>query len=302
MFELVNFQSEGARLCGRLYVPHRQDHPSSCVVMAHGTSATIQMATDEYAEVFLRSGMSVLLYDHRNFGESGGEPRQEINPWIQARGYRDAVAFLKTRTEIDSERIVLWGDSYSATQVLVVGAFIGGLAAIVAQTPVCGIDLPGIEPKDEVLAALKSTLEDGDVSGSPETTTGPIPVVSCDQLNAPSLLKPIQAFRWFIEYGGRHGSNWENRVTRVIPQTPVPFSPYLTAPYLRTPILMMVARNDEMVHCNRSVQDAVFERIAAPKTLYEIDGGHFGLLWSPGSLFDEAVGRQTKFLRELLSV
>ena len=67
----------------------------------HGTSATIRMVAEDYANVFNRSGMSVLLYDHRNFGESGGEPRQEINPWIQARGYRDAVAFLQTQPEID---------------------------------------------------------------------------------------------------------------------------------------------------------------------------------------------------------
>lgn len=301
MFEHVDFQSEGARLRGRLYLSPTP-RPSLCIVMAHGTSATIRMVAEDYAGVFHRSGMSVLLYDHRNFGESGGEPRQEINPWIQARGYRDAVAFLKTRSEIDDNRIVLWGDSFSATQVLVVGALIGGLAAIVAQIPVCGIELPRIEPSDKVLATLKSTFEDGDVSGSPKSTTGPIPVVSCDQLNAPSLLKPIQAFRWFIEYGGRHGSGWENRATRVVPETPVPFSPYLTAPYLRAPTLMMVARGDEMVHCNRSVQDAVFEKVAAPKAFYEIDGGHFGLLWSPGLLFDEAAAQQTKFLQDLLSV
>jgi hypothetical protein len=50
---------------------------------------------------------------------------------------------------------------------------------------------------------------------------------------------------------------------------------------------MMVGRGDEMEHCNRSVQDAVFDSIAAPKVFHEIDGGHFGLLWSPGSIFDE---------------
>lgn len=301
MFELVEFQSEGAKLRGRLYLSPSAK-PSPCIVMAHGTSATIRMVAEDYAGAFHRSGMSVLLYDHRNFGESCGEPRQEINPWIQARGYRDAVAFLKARGDVDSKRIILWGDSYSATQVLVVGALIDGLAAIVAQIPVCGIELPGIEPSDKAFATLRATFESGDVSGSPELITGPIPVVSCDQLNAPSLLKPIQAFRWFMEYGGRHGSRWENRATRVIPKTPVPFSPYLTAPYLRAPTLMMVGRGDEMVHCNRSVQDAVFGTIAAPKMFYEIDGGHFGLLWCPGSLFDEAAALQTKFMQELSSV
>ena len=31
---------------------------------------------------------------------------------------------------------------------------------------------------------------------------GPMPVVSSDQLSNPSLLKPIQAFRWFVDQGG----------------------------------------------------------------------------------------------------
>ena len=301
MFDPIEFQSEGATLRGRLYRPAGRG-PFSAVVMTHGTSATIKMVVEDYAGVFHRAGMGVLLYDHRNFGDSGGEPRYEINPWIQARGYRDAVAFVRTRPEIDRDKIALWGDSYSATEVLVAGALIGGLAAIVAQIPACGAEMPAVEPGDAAFAALKSIFEAGDVSGTPETTTGPMPVVSCDQINAPSLLQPIQAYRWFIEYGGRHGSGWENRVTRVVPATPVPFSPYLTAPYLRAPTLMMIGRDDEMMHCNRAVQLAVFDRIAAPKRFHEIDGGHFGLLWSPGPLFDQAASLQTQFLREVLAV
>ena len=75
-----------------------------------------------------------------------------------------------------------------------------------------------------------ATFESGDVSGSPEDTIGPMPVVSADQLGTPSLLKPIQAYRWFIDHGGRHGSGWQNQVTRVIPTNTAPFSPYLCAP------------------------------------------------------------------------
>ena len=79
MFEAVDFVSEGATLRGRFYKPQRAA-PFPVVVMTHGTTATITMAIDRYAEVFCRGGLGVLLYDHRNLGASEGEPRQEINP------------------------------------------------------------------------------------------------------------------------------------------------------------------------------------------------------------------------------
>ena len=47
-------------------------------------------------------GSRFCLYDHRNFGISDGEPRQQINKWIQARGYRDAIDFVSTRTDVDA--------------------------------------------------------------------------------------------------------------------------------------------------------------------------------------------------------
>ena len=87
------------------------------------------------------------------------------------------------------------------------------------------------------------------------------------------MLQPIQAFRWFIDYGGRRGSLWENRVIRVIPPTPVPFNAYLAAPYIRAPTLVMVGRNDEMVHCNPDVTRATYDLMRCQKQWTEIDGG-----------------------------
>jgi len=43
--------------------------------MTHDTSATITIVTDAYAEAIHAAGLNVLLYDHRNFGRSGGESR-----------------------------------------------------------------------------------------------------------------------------------------------------------------------------------------------------------------------------------
>ncbi|MFT5488498.1 MAG: pimeloyl-ACP methyl ester carboxylesterase [Paracoccaceae bacterium] len=301
MYELVKFSSEGVDLRGRFY-RLASAHRAPCIIMAHGTTATISMVAEDYAAAFHRAGMSVLLYDHINFGSSGGVMRQEINPWVQARGYRDAVAYIRQRSDVDPDRIAIWGDSFSAMEVLVVGALIEGLAGIVAQIPVCGIELPNINPSTEIFDLLKKTFERGDVSGTPETTEGPMPVVSFDQVGSPSLLKPIQAFKWFIEYVGRYDSEWLNIVTRVMPLTEVPFSPYLTAPFITAPTLMMAGRNDEMVHCNPVVQQAVFDKIIARKEFYEIEGGHFGLLYSPSKTFDEAAARQIKFLTGLFEI
>ncbi|ADX84537.1 hydrolase [Sulfolobus islandicus REY15A] len=53
--------------------------------MAHGFSAVKEMYLDSFAEVFAKAGFVVLVYDNRNFGESEGEPRQEIDPWNRLR-------------------------------------------------------------------------------------------------------------------------------------------------------------------------------------------------------------------------
>ena len=299
MIEHVEFSSENATLRGLLFRPDT-GAPPPVVIMAHGTSATIHMVADDYAEVFRRNGMAVLLYDHRNFGASEGEPRQEINPWIQCRGYLAAIDFVHTVDGIDHDRIGLWGDSYSAGEVLIVGATDERVTAIVAQIPVCGAVAPTLEPTRANFDAIRDTLLSGDVAGGPTVTLGPLPVVSPDQLGTPSLLEPIQAFRWFIDHGARHGTGWLNRATRVLPDTPVPYNPVLCAPFVTPPTLMIVAPDDEMPHANYDVARLAHQLMPDPKEWHDIAGGHFGLLYHPSPLFDEATRIQTEFLKRWL--
>ncbi len=296
----VEFASEGAVLHGRLVMPLPDGTRRPAVILAHGTSATVEMVMIEYARTFARAGVVALVYDHRNLGRSGGEPRGEVNPWVQCRGYLAALDFAERRDEIDPDRIALWGDSYSGGQVIAVAACDPRPRAVVAQCPVFGATLPAEAPAPDFLQVFRHTLRHGDVRATAETTAGPMPVVSFDPLSVPSLLAPIQAFRWFIDYGGRPGSGWVNRVSRVLPPTPVPYAPIHCAPFVTVPVLLMAAPADEMVHANVGVTRHAYDRLAGPKRWVDIEGGHFGLLYHPSPRFDEAAGIQAAFLQQVL--
>ena len=128
---------------------------------------------------------------------------------------------------------------------------------------------------------------------------GPMPVVSHDQNTNPSLLTPIQAFKWFIDQGGQWNSGWKNKVTRVIPKTDVPFSSLVNAPFTKVPVLMMIGREDEMPLISREVQLEVYERLNCRKEFYEIDGGHFGAIYPRSPLFYEAIAVQSAFIKSI---
>jgi pimeloyl-ACP methyl ester carboxylesterase len=294
MSNIVEFSSEGATLRGHLYCDRESTRQRPAVIMSHGLSATINgMTADRYAEVFRDAGFAVLLYDHRNFGISDGEPRQQINKWTQARGYRDAIDFLAMRPEIDAARIALWGDSMSAAEVMVVGAIDPRVKAIVAQVPACGDNPPPPDPDGALFAAIRDKLLRGDVSATPENTLGPLPIVSCDQRGTPSLLKALTAYRWFIEHGSRFGSKWENWATLVAPATP---NAVVCAAHIQVPFLMVLSPDDEMGGCSPIVARMAFEAARGPKQLYETQGGHFGMLYHPSDLFDRASRVQRDFL------
>lgn len=301
MVEHIEFISQEATLRGNLYLTETDGSKNPVVVMAHGFTTTINgMTADKYAVEFQKAGFVVLLYDHRNLGISDGEPRQEINFWMQARGYIDAIDFLFTRSEIDTNRIAVWGASMSSREAFLVGTIDERVKSVISMIPAFGDEFPSEDLDGELYKFAKQTLLAKNIKDLPHTVTERIPIVSTDQMGTPSALVELTAYRWFIEYGGRFGTNWQNVVSFSTIETPDQFHLGQCASHLKAPILMVVATNDEMTGASPKVTKDVFEKIKQPKEWVDIDGGHFGLLYYPGDLFNQSSRAQVDFLIKYL--
>jgi len=296
-YRMVEFMSDGAVLRGRLYLPDRQ--PAPVVVMAHGFSATIPMVMDRYAECFRARGLAVLAFDHRGHGSSDGEPRGEINAWVQTRGFIDAIGAARGFAEIGSSPVAVWSDSLSARVALGVAALDDRVSALVCQVPALGATLGADDPAGERLAAMERFLATGEVR-RPSDTWVSLPVVSADQVASPSALTPLTAYRWFIEYGGRYGTGWTNRVVFTAPSDAPDFDPYACASRVAVPTLFVMSPDDEMPGAVSAVTRAVFERLAGPKEVVEVDRGHFGIIEHPSAAFDVASKAQAEWLTRTL--
>ncbi len=86
--------------------------------MANGFSLTRRDGLPPVAEAFAAAGADVLLFDHRYFGESGGEPRQRFRTRHQLADWRGAVATARSWDGIDPDRIVPWGFSMSGAHAI----------------------------------------------------------------------------------------------------------------------------------------------------------------------------------------
>src|SRR5258706_7293939 len=124
----------GVTLRGWLFVPGAKG-PAPAITMAHGYAGVKEHGLERFARTFADAGFVVLLHDHRTFGASDGEPRQDVDPWRQIADWRRAISFLESRPEVDSRRIGLWGTSYAGGHAIVLGATDRRLRCVVAQVP-----------------------------------------------------------------------------------------------------------------------------------------------------------------------
>jgi hypothetical protein len=172
--------------------------------------------------------------------------------------------------------------------------------AVIAMIPAFGEEIPKDDIDGSSYSFAKETLLLEDIKSLPHSVTEQMPIVSTDQKGTPSALTDLTAYNWFIEYGGRFGTNWNNVVSFSKIEVPENLNVGQFANKLKAPMLMVVATNDEMNGANPKVTQYVYENITQPKEWVDIDGGHFGLLYYPSPLFDRSSKAQIDFLNKYL--
>lgn len=138
--EKVQFVS-GDTTCAAWHYPGTT---GACVIMAGGLAVTKEPGTDRFAQRFHEAGFTVLAFDYRHFGESGGQPRQIARIGEQHADLQAAIDFARTLPGVDPSRLAIWGFSASGGHVFPVAARNPDLAAAIAQAPLA--DGPAAAP------------------------------------------------------------------------------------------------------------------------------------------------------------
>lgn len=240
--------------------------------MAGGFSCVKEMHLPNYAEVFARAGLAVILFDFRNLGASDGLPRQELNPWQQAEDYRHAITYATTLPGVDPGRIGIWGSSYSGGHCLMVAATDRRVKCVSVQVPTISGHDSGLRrvPMDKVGALTQVFAEDRvrRMNGEPPAMR---PLVGEASENP---LYPSGDSREYFLTATKHAPNWRNEVTLRSMEYARAYEPGAYVPYISpTPLQMIIGLQDSITCADLELE--AYNRALEPKKLVLLSGGHF---------------------------
>ena len=270
----IEFKTEdGGKLRGWHYAAEGVSGRAPTVIMAHGFSATREIFLDDFAEVFAAAGLGVIVYDHRNFGDSDGEPRGHIDPWTQINGYRDAITWAQTLPDVDPDRIGIWGSSYSGGHVLVVAAIDRRVKCVVSQVPLTyGLETARRLIRGDMWAGLRTTFDTDRAARARGEPGVKMPVTATE--GQPCALPTADTYEFFTNFVKNRETNWKNEVTLHSIEM---FTEYEPAAYIAriapTPLMVVVARGDHLTPFDLTAR--AYEEAFEPKKLLTLPGGHF---------------------------
>ena len=265
----VWFSSSGVECAAWHYVGTN----GACVVMAGGAGVTKEPGTDQFAARFHAAGFSVLAFDHRHFGESGGTPRQVMRVREQLTDWDAAVDCAKALPEVDPLRVAAWGFSSAGGHVLRVGAG-GKVAAVVAQTPfvdglVSGPNSLRHESTGVVLRFPFIALADL-LRGLFRRPPLVVPLAGrrgeVAMLTTPDALDSQRA----LDPDGRY-PEWQQTIAARSVMPMFTYRPGRAARRIRVPLLVVVAEQDQSVLAKPAVRAAT----RANAALLKVPGGHY---------------------------
>ncbi len=258
--------------------------------MAHGFGCDRAFVLPKAAEFFASHGFCVLLFDYRTFGDSGGEPRYNVDPITQGEDWLAAIQYAQKLDNVDAANTVLWGTSYSGGHVLVAAAKANNIKAVLALVPYVGgegaeIDVPLSYQIKGGAAAIWDVI-------SSKLFNKPYYVkmaASPPEFSIGNSEEVVQEFAHMVP----KGYPWANRVQAKCLLKIGPYNPVDYAVDIHCPVLLIGAVDDNVTTIE-SIRNA--HKTLKSSTLIELEGRHFQVYQD--KVFAGVLERQLNFLGE----
>lgn len=128
--EEVSFTTDDGVTLHGWFVPGDSTPARFTMIMFNGNAGHRGMRAPVAAE-FSRHGIATLLFDYRGYGDNAGRPTETG----LTQDARAALLYLKTRTDVDTSRIVYFGESLGAAVALRLATETSAPFALVLRSP-----------------------------------------------------------------------------------------------------------------------------------------------------------------------
>lgn len=276
--------ASGHDTCAAWFYPAAADEGlRPVIVMAHGLTGTRRDRLGAFAERFAAAGIAALVFDHRGFGDSTGEP-DLFEPSLQLEDWRAAIAFARSLPDIDAERVATFGSSLGGGNALAAAAEDPRVAAVISQVPYLDRDSQTYTKPPHVVEAMKAAA-----------TAGRYLAAVGQPHEAAFISAPGSEVGWRRVVAIGEESRWRNRVSAAWLLGP-PYSPIRHAASLHCPWLVCVAADDQVAKPGPAVEAAR----QAPKGELRIYPGvdHFDIY--DGPVHEAVVADEIEFLHRHL--
>jgi alpha-beta hydrolase superfamily lysophospholipase len=265
------------------YPAERGAGEAPVVVMAHGLSGTRRDRLGPFAERFAAAGFAALVFDHRGFGDSGGEP-DLFAPAMQLEDWRAAIDFARSLPGADPARVVTFGSSMGGGNALAAAASDPRVAAAISQVPFLDIVRQAHRSSPAVSARMLWAAARG----------AHVPAVGqpgeAAMINAPG---GEEGWRRVVSIG--EDSRWRNRVSAGWLRGR-PYRPARHARSLHCPWLVCVGEADRVAKPGPAIAAARRAPRGELRTYPGVD--HFDVY--DGPVHEALVADQLDFLRRTL--